>query len=373
MGSKRIWRGVLALYAALAFLPVALAQVPAPAPAAPPARNLSVATRVVPPFVMKKDGEFVGFSVDLWRALASAIGAQSNFAEVATLPELLAAVGDRKADVAISAISITSEREQKFDFSQPMFDAGMQIMVRSDGAASGLQSSVLWQMFSSGPFLDMMLLLALFILVPALVVWYFERKHPNSIMPKGFARGILHSIWWSTGAAGAQQLDYPRSGVGRFVSGLYIFISVVFVAYFTAAVTSAMTIQQLKGEISGPEDLPGKKVATVAGSTSAAFLKQKSIAFLEYPGVDQAIQSLTLRNVDAVVFDAPVLLYHASHDGKGKVAVVGQIFRREAYGLLFPPGSALRKPVNEALLKLRENGVYDGLYRKWFVSEGATP
>ena len=110
----------------------------------------------------------------------------------------------------------------------------------------------------------------------------------------------------------------------------------------------------------------------MSGSTSAAFLKSKSIAHVEFTGVDDAIAVLNSRKADAVVFDAPVLLYHASHEGKGKVMVVGQVFRREAYGLLFPPGSPLRKPVNEALLKLRETGVYDGLYRKWFVSDAAS-
>ncbi|HTF91614.1 MAG TPA: transporter substrate-binding domain-containing protein [Verrucomicrobiae bacterium] len=31
----------------------------------------------------------------------------------------------------------------------------------------------------------------------------------------------------------------------------------------------------------------------------------------------------------------------------------------------------MRKPVNEALLRLKENGVYDQLYKKWFGAPGA--
>ncbi len=35
-------------------------------------------------------------------------------------------------------------------------------------------------------------------------------------------------------------------------------------------------------------------------------------------------------------------------------------------------GSIWRKPVNEALLRLRENWTYDAIYSKWFaVAEGA--
>ncbi|NIP24394.1 MAG: transporter substrate-binding domain-containing protein, partial [Phycisphaerae bacterium] len=29
-------------------------------------------------------------------------------------------------------------------------------------------------------------------------------------------------------------------------------------------------------------------------------------------------------------------------------------------------GSELREPVNRTLLKLKENGTYDGIYEKWF-------
>ena len=66
-----------------------------------------------------------------------------------------------------------------------------------------------------------------------------------------------------------------------------------------------------------------------------------------------------------------VLLYCASHEGKGKVQVVGPIFRKENYGIVFPDKSPLRKRVNEALLKLRENGAYDQLYKKWFGGSGS--
>jgi len=45
------------------------------------------------------------------------------------------------------------------------------------------------------------------------------------------------------------------------------------------------------------------------------------------------------------------------------------IFRKENYSIAFPDKSPLRKRVNEALLKLKENGTYESLYTKWF---GAT-
>ena len=61
-----------------------------------------------------------------------------------------------------------------------------------------------------------------------------------------------------------------------------------------------------------------------------------------------------------------MLLYYASHDGKGKVQLVGPVFRKENFGIVFPPDSRLRKEVDRALLDLREDGTYQRLEQTWF-------
>ncbi len=151
---------------------------------------------------------------------------------------------------------------------------------------------------------------------------------------------------------------------------LAIPVSVIFVAYFTAAVTAAITVQQLQGNISGPSDLPGQRVGTTTGSTAASWLVDHNMVPTEFQAIEDAFLALERRQLDAVVFDAPVLLYHAGHGGLGKVQVVGPIFRKENYGIVFPLGSELRTPVNGALLKLRENGTFDALYARWFGQGG---
>ena len=118
-------------------------------------------------------------------------------------------------------------------------------------------------------------------------------------------------------------------------------MSVVFIAYFTAAVTSSLTVQQLRGDINGPEDLPGKRVGSIKGSTSVEYLRQHNVEPVEFTQVEEAYQALQDGQVDAVVYDAPVLLYYAAHEGKGKVQTAGAIFRKENYGIVFPSNSPL--------------------------------
>jgi polar amino acid transport system substrate-binding protein len=140
----------------------------------------------------------------------------------------------------------------------------------------------------------------------------------------------------------------------------------VFVALFTAAVTTELTVNRLQGDIGGIDDLGGRVVATVSGSTAAEYLERHNFRTREFPLIEQAYDALINKRVDAVVFDAPVLLYYAAHEGKEQVKVVGNIFQEEKYGIAMPYRSLYRKSINRALLTLVEKGIYQTLYNQYF-------
>ena len=364
--TTRFPRLLLAILLFPALLVAAAAQDVAPAPG----QRLKVGTRVIAPFVTREaDGSLGGFSIELWRAVAREMNAGFDFVEKPTLPELLGDVRDVRTDLAIAAISITAEREKNFDFSQPMFDAGLQIMVAADVARGGGLSG-LATVLKSPALLEILGVLLVLIVLPAPFIWWIERREPNSVAAgKTPIGGVFNAMYWSASTLGTQATHMPLRPLGKFIAVVWMFVSVVFVSYFTAVVTSSLTVKQLEQGISGPQDLVGKKVATTTGSTGANYLRQANIDALEVPQIELAYAPLRDGRVQAIVYDAPVLLYFATHGGKGKVQMAGQIFRPESYGILFPSGSALRKPVNEALLRTKESGEYRALYRKWFTAD----
>ena len=337
----------------------------------PKEQTLRVATRIIKPFVFDQNRTLTGFSIELWQEISSQLNAKSEFVMKASVRELLEATRSKEVDLAIAAISITAEREIDWDFSQPMFDAGLQILTPAQGTRGGLVAAIIAGVFSSAvlPILGLVLLI---ILIPAHLIWLFERRNSTGMLAhRSYFPGIFEACWWAASTLATQADQMPRAALARIVAVIWMFTSVVFIAYFTATVTSSLTLQQLRGEINGPEDLPGKRNATVKGSTSMDYLRGHNIAAMEFANVEEALRAIQQGSADAVVYDAPVLLYYASHEGKGKVQVVGNIFRKESYGILFPSNSPYRKPVNEALLKIRENGTYDRLYGKWFSSAGS--
>ena len=341
------------------------------ASAQPREATVRVATRLIKPFVFEEHGQLTGFSIELWQEISRQMNLKSEFVVNPTVQELLRSVKAKETELGIAAISITADREKDWDFSQPMFDAGLQILTLTQSSASGITANIISAIYNSA-FLPILGLVLLTVVITGHVVWFFEHGRSNGMLSNtSYFPGIFESCWWAASTLATQADQMPRSAAARIAAVIWMFTAVVFIAYFTAAVTSSLTVQQLRGDIKGPDDLPGKRVASVKGSTSAEYLNQHNIQATTFTKVEDAYQALQQAEVDAVVYDAPVLLYYASHEGKGKVQVVGPVFRKESYGILFPSGSSKRKPVNEALLKLKENGTYDRLYTKWFGAGGS--
>jgi polar amino acid transport system substrate-binding protein len=347
---------------------VTTSPVPLPTPVVISGKTLKLATRLVPPFVTEENGELGGFSIELWKNIAQELDIKSEFKKTGTVTELLNTVKSKRVDAGIAAISVTSQREQDFDFSQPIFDSGLQILVRNQGHHSSI-GRLVDSLFTPALF-QLLGIMLLIILIPAHIVWLVERHHKGGFLENSsYFPGIFKACWWAAGTLATQAEEMPKSAVGRVMAVVWMFISVVFIAYFTATVTTSLTVEQLQSNIKGPQDLPGKRVATIAGSTSANYLRQQKIESKEFKQIDEAYTALNDSELDAVVFDAPILLYYAAHDGKGKVQVVGSIFRKESYAIALPNGSPYRKPINNALLSLQENGKYQEIYDKWFSNK----
>ena len=331
-------------------------------------KTLIVATRIVSPFVTEENGELGGFSIELWKNITQELDIKSDFKKTQSVADLLNTVKSKQADVGVAAISVTAQREQDFDFSQPIFESGLQILVRSQGSQSSI-GRLVGSIFTPTLF-QLLGIMVLIVLIPAHIIWLVERNHKGGFLENNaYFPGIFKACWWAAATLATQAEEMPKSAFGRVMAVIWMFISVVFIAYFTATVTTSLTVEQLQSNIKGPQDLVGKHVGTIVGSTSANYLKQQKIEAKEFKQIDEAYTALNNTDVDAVVFDAPILLYYAAHDGKGKVQVVGSIFRKESYAIALPNGSLYRKPINNALLSLQEKGTYQDIYDKWFSNK----
>ena len=107
------------------------AQAAGPDQARPDPPKIRVGIKRLEPFVfIDENGQYSGFSIDLWQAIAADLGIQYDWVPAGTVNELIANVESGKTDAAIAGISLTPQRESQVDFSYPYFESGLQIMIR---------------------------------------------------------------------------------------------------------------------------------------------------------------------------------------------------------------------------------------------------
>jgi polar amino acid transport system substrate-binding protein len=327
-------------------------------------KALRVAVKPIAPFVLKQGTELTGFSIDLWKALAQSLKVDTVWVEVKTVGEQLQALKSGKADVAIAAITITKERERDVDFTQPYFDSGLQIMVRTQGGNRLLDAigSIPW--LTIGALFGVAMAI---MLVMANVLWMVERR-TSQHFSKGYLKGMGEGLWGAaliiaTGEHGDR--DAPRV-VKRLTVFFMWLLGVVLVAQLTATVTSSQIVERLNSNIRGPADLPGKRIVTVHGTVAADYLAEQGLQYEDVASADEGYDLVLRGEVQAMVFDAPTLQYWATRRGNRSLRVVGPIFAPEKYGMAVADGSPLRKQINGALLEMYENGRYREVYDKWF-------
>ena len=127
--------------------------------------------------------------------------------------------------------------------------------------------------------------------------------------------------------------------------------------YFVAG--QDLLVRKDETNINGPEDLNGKRLCSVTGSTSAIVIKEKfssKVQLMQQPGYAECATALFSGIVDAVTTD-DIILAGLATASRGRLKLVGKPFTAEYYGIGIKKGNKkLAKRINEALKDMIKNG-----------------
>jgi glutamate transport system substrate-binding protein len=125
-----------------------------------------------------------------------------------------------------------------------------------------------------------------------------------------------------------------------------------------------LMVRKDDSSINGPDDLAGKKVCSVTGSTPLATIqtKYKSAVAVPFATYTECVQQLINKSVDAVTTDGVILLGYAAKQ-PSQLKVVGQPFSTEKYGIgLKKDDAAFRAFVDDTLQKAMDSGDWKKAY-----------
>lgn len=323
-----------------------------------------VAIKSTPPFAFQDEsGAWTGISVDLWKKIADDLGWSYEFESVEKLEDLLNKVADGEADVALGAITATAERERFLDLTHPYFFTGQALAIHPS-----IQGKWVWlKNLISVEFMAAIGGLILLLAMTGVAIWMVERKHNSNDFGGHWWQGIGSGFWWS--AVTMTTVGYgdkaPKTFLGRVFGLIWMFAGLILISGMTAAIASALTVQNLGGNLSRSQKFSDWKIATVKDSSGERFALDQGWTISSYPTAQQAVFAIQSSEVDAILYDRVGLEYMLSQDESLQCEILPGTLNSESYSLALPQNSALRDPLNVDILKIVNAKLIREIQRKY--------
>jgi len=209
--------------------------------------------------------------------------------------------------------------------------------------------------------------LFLYCAVAGLVIWWSEKGNPefDDDLRKGYPDALEHALVTSSSTGYGHRV--AKKPLGRWVQALTIIIGIAFFGNFCGLLAADYTAEKMGSSIGSVEDLRGKKVCALDGTTTVPFLRKLGISVTpvteEDGGIAEARELVLNGDMDAFVTDSPIVLEIVKEDGR--FASPGGMFDAQKYGFALQKGSPLKEDIKMALLQLMESGRYAEIVDKW--------
>lgn len=370
MGGHRRWkvrnRGLGRAPAWICHVGMALAAVLAShlavgaAASAQPAEELVVGALEVEPFVVRSGDVPEGILVDVWQQVAAERGWAYEVVWVDSLDELGDAVTAGEIDVALAPLSSTSEREERFDFSTAVVASGPVFGVhqRTENPVT-LASAVF-----SRDTVRLLLWSAIALVVLGHLMWWVERRNPDSDLTHAYPRGAWDGVWWAT--VTVTTVGYgdtsPKTSGGRAVAILAMVGSLFLVGAFVSEVTTALQTGRAETVVDEVGDLEGRSVGVVEGSSYAAYLDERDVDTVLFATQVDALEAAAAGELDIVVGDEYTLAAVGAEYG---LRSTGKPLYAEFVAFGVRDESPLRNEINTVLSDLHRQGAIRTIVDRW--------
>ncbi|NOY93717.1 MAG: transporter substrate-binding domain-containing protein [Deltaproteobacteria bacterium] len=338
---------------------------PPPPPRAPPTALLRVALTGSEPFVVSHPDGPTGISVEVFDAIATRARINYRFVHAPSAAAAIAAVARGDVDLAVGPISITAERAQHVDFTQPYFLASL-------GIASPQRLS-LWQRakpFLSRAFIVGVAGLSFVLLVIGTLIWLLERRRNPEHFPKAPLQGIANGAWFAlvTMTTVGYGDKAPITLAGRVVAGVWMVVSMVIASSLIAGIATALTLARVDSSaIESADELSGKDVAVVRGTTAIAFVRSRGGRPVVASSLQAALADVSSGRASAIVFDRPALSYAIAQDANLDLTLAEASYEPQGYGFAIATGSALGHRLDVALLDFAGSRQMELIRAEWLA------
>ncbi|XP_008277566.1 glutamate receptor ionotropic, delta-2 [Stegastes partitus] len=366
---------------------------------------LRVVTVLEEPFVMVSENvlgkpkKYQGFSIDVLDALSNYLGFKY---EIYVAPDhkygslqpdgqwngLMGELVFKRADVGLSALTITPERESVVDFTTRYMDYSVGVLLRKAERTVDMFACL-------APFdLSLWACIAGTVLLVGILVYLLNWLNPPRL-PMGSVSSttLYNSMWFVYGSFVQQGGEVPYTTLAtRMMMGVWWMFALIVISSYTANLAAFLTITRIENSIQSLQDL-SKQTELPYGTVldSAVYDQVRSKAmnpFERDPMYSQMWRMINrtgggennveeskegIRKVKygrfGFVWDAAVLEYVANNDEDCSFYTVSNNAPDRGYGIAMQHGSPYRDIFSQRILELQQNGDMDILKLKWWPKD----
>lgn len=332
--------------------------------------TLIVGYTTAPPFIVQNKNKLEGINIWLWERVAKDLELEYELKQM-NFPAMLDSLGKGAIDVSINPLTITSDRSKLMEFTHSFYASNSTIVVAE---VSGFQKLVQFiQGFFNQNFLKGLLLLLLIIFLFGLTGWYFERRE-NDAQFRPNARGIWDGIWWS--AVTLTTVGYgdkaPKTRMGKIAALILMFGGLLFISGLTASIASSLTITQLNSNPDGFNEFKERPVGTIGKSGAYQFLQEHFFKQVKsYDGVVPGLNALKQGDVEAFMYDEPILKYRIQKDSTfSQLQVLPVKFDVQFYAFgIAKHQTNLEQQISQRILEIMETQEWEVVLNEYGLTE----
>ncbi|XP_043917322.1 glutamate receptor ionotropic, delta-2 [Protopterus annectens] len=367
---------------------------------------LRVVTVLEEPFVMVSENvlgkpkKYRGFSIDVLDALSNYLGFKyeiytapdhkyGNLQSDGTWNGMVGELVFKRADIGISALTITPDRENVVDFTTRYLDYSVGVLLRKAEKTVDMFACL-------APFdLSLWACIAGTVLLVGLLVYLLNWLNPPRLQMGSMTSTTLYnSMWFVYGSFVQQGGEVPYTTLAtRMMMGIWWLFALIVISSYTANLAAFLTINRIENSIQSLQDLSKQTdipYGTVLDSAVYDHVRLKGMNPFERDTMYSQMWKMINRsngsenNVEdsqegirrvkfgnyAFVWDAAVLEYVAIHDPDCSFYTLGNRIADRGYGIALQHGSPYRDIFSQRILELQQNGDMDILKHKWWPKTG---
>nr|XP_034932424.1 glutamate receptor 2.8-like [Populus alba] len=313
---------------------------------------------------------FSGFAIEVFRETIKRLPFILPYEFIAfkntSYDELVKQIHLKKYDAVVGDVVILASRYQLAEFTKPYTETGLMLIVP---AQAGNRELSFIRPFTK----SMWVLTAVITVYNGFIIWLIERNHCPSL--KG---SMLHQtgimLWLAFNTLFSLHGGKMHSNLSRMSMVVWLFVALVITQTYTANLSSMLTVQKLDGAAPNVEALLNSNAVVGYGTGSylqnylVDVLRFKTQNIRNYTTLEAYAQAFKNKEIAAVFLEVPLAKLFLAKYCRRFVSVGPTYKSRRA----FPRGSPLLPSIDEALLKVSENGILMELENR-FINPGNCP